>query len=241
MESGITGGLFFRFHLSAFKPMVLILKGGNPDDVSLTIVPRIEMEKAAVEAGAWPCLTLSFSREWLEASFDAFEGEVLSAKTSSVLARLFLKLVHELGQMDDESMRSIEQQLFKTVVARNSEVGVQPWLNEARSLLHSQFAEQPSLSRIASTVGVHPVHLAREFRKHYGSSVGEYVRKLRIDFACQQLLASDDPPVKIATAAGFVDQSHFSRTFKRFLGTTPGKYRAAVKSSRMSVLPFVSD
>jgi AraC-like DNA-binding protein len=148
----------------------------------------------------------------------------------NLLAELFLQMYRKFSQMDPGSLEMLQNALLGTS-APDSDRRDRPWLEQARAILHEEFAEQPTLSLIAAKVGVHPVHLAREFRQRYGSSVGEYVRKLRVEFACHQLLASDDPPVKIATAAGFVDQSHFSRTFKRFLGTTPGKYRAALRSA----------
>ena len=71
--------------------------------------------------------------------------------------------------------------------------------------------------------------LAREFRRRFGCSIGDYVRRLRIEFACRELAISDVPLYEIAFAAGFSDHSHFARTFKRATGMTPGAYRAASK------------
>ena len=73
---------------------------------------------------------------------------------------------------------------------------------------------------------MHPVHLAREFRRFQRCTIGEYIRQLRIERACRQLHASDEPLATIASAVGFSDQSHFSRTFKRLIGMTPAGYRA---------------
>jgi AraC-like DNA-binding protein len=152
-----------------------------------------------------------------------------AAENRSVLAELFLQAYQKFSQMNDASLLAIERPLLRLGAANQAEIGVRAWLEAARKILESEFCDQPKLPEIAARVGVHPVHLAREFRKQYGSSVGEYLRKVRIEFACHRLLSSDDPPVKIATAAGFVDQSHFSRTFKRLIGTTPGRYRALLK------------
>jgi AraC family transcriptional regulator len=102
---------------------------------------------------------------------------------------------------------------------------VPTWIEEARDLLHDRFNEPLRLRDVAADVGVHPIHLARHFRRHLGCGVGEYLRRLRVDFACRQLSAgaalSD-----IAFEAGFVDQSHLTRVFKRIVGCTPGEYRA---------------
>jgi AraC-like DNA-binding protein len=85
---------------------------------------------------------------------------------------------------------------------------------------------------VAESIGIHPVHLAREFRKHYHCTVGEYLRRLRIEHASRKLIESDSSLVDISEAAGFADQSHFGRTFKRLMGITPNGYRALFSSAK---------
>jgi AraC family transcriptional regulator len=104
------------------------------------------------------------------------------------------------------------------------------WLRHAHELIKSRFLEHLPLGDIARTVGVHPVTLAREFRHHYNSTIGDMVRRERISFACRQLLKSEESLTNIAIAAGFYDQSHFAKTFKRLIGTTPALYRASFRS-----------
>jgi len=103
------------------------------------------------------------------------------------------------------------------------------WLKQARDLIHDHFADALSLHDIAQSVGIHPVHLARVFRRHYGSTVGEYLRHLRIEYAGQQMVHSNSTLVEIAQAAGFSDQSQFSKTFKRATGLTPAQFRAQAR------------
>jgi AraC family transcriptional regulator len=104
------------------------------------------------------------------------------------------------------------------------------WLSQAKEFLHAQFSETFTLESIAEAVGVHPVYLAREFRRHFDCTISEYVRRLRVECACRELTATDAPIVEIATANGFYDQSHFSRTFKRCTGLTPAEFRAAFRA-----------
>lgn len=144
------------------------------------------------------------------------------------LPELFLKMYYKFREMDDESLRKLEQALLEDRSVNTPGRRFPQWLERVRNILEQRFAEPFKLSEIAAEVGVHPVHLAREFRKHYGSSVGEYLRRLRIEYACRELLGSNVAVTNIAFAAGFADQSHFSRTFKRLCGTTPGKYRASL-------------
>jgi len=103
-------------------------------------------------------------------------------------------------------------------------------VEQTRELLHSHFSESLTLDGIARSVGTHPVHLARMFRRYHHCTIGEYLRKLRIEFACREISATDSPLALIASRIGFYDQSHFSRTFKRMIGITPGQYRAAFRS-----------
>jgi AraC family transcriptional regulator len=100
-------------------------------------------------------------------------------------------------------------------------------VNQAREFLDAAFAESLSLADIARAVELHPVYLARIFRRTYGCSVGEYLRRRRVRYVCSQLAASDKILSEIATEAGFCDQAHFTRTFHRATGLTPGQYRTA--------------
>ena len=103
------------------------------------------------------------------------------------------------------------------------------WLGDAVDLLRARAPETASLSELADAVGVHPVHLARSFRARFGVSVGEYARTLRLEWAAQRLAHEDAPLAEIAAGAGFADQSHFTRAFRRHAGTTPGRYRALLR------------
>lgn len=105
------------------------------------------------------------------------------------------------------------------------------WLQQVKDQLHVRFAENLALSELALIAGVHPVHLAQSFRKTYQCTVGEYVRNLRIEYACGELLTTAKPIVEIALAAGFCDQSHFTRTFKRAVGAAPAQYREALRAT----------
>jgi AraC family transcriptional regulator len=79
---------------------------------------------------------------------------------------------------------------------------------------------------VAAEVGVHRVHLAREFRKYNGLTVGEDLRRVRVTFACQQFLNTRDPPAKIACAAGFTIRI-ISFAYLSEYSTTPGRFPAS--------------
>jgi AraC family transcriptional regulator len=63
------------------------------------------------------------------------------------------------------------------------------------------------------------------FRRFHGCTVGEYVRRLRLEYALRELCSSAKPLAQIAAEAGFSDQSYFCRAFKLSTGMSPGRYR----------------
>jgi AraC family transcriptional regulator len=101
------------------------------------------------------------------------------------------------------------------------------WLRNAEDLLHAEFRAPPALSELATRVGVHPVHLSRVFRARHGCTVGDYIRRIRIECASDALVMSERSVAEIAYETGFTDQSHFTKAFRRVTLTTPAKFRAA--------------
>jgi AraC family transcriptional regulator len=147
------------------------------------------------------------------------------------LAWLYMRLYKEFHQNDAASMLAIEGLVLEMLAAVSRkqivpELKPPCWLQQVREMLHACFLDGLNLSSISQRVGVHPVHLCREFRRHYHSTVGEYIRKLRIEFACQLMSNPDLSLGEIAAAAGFADQSHFARTFKRLVGMPPAAFRS---------------
>jgi AraC family transcriptional regulator len=108
--------------------------------------------------------------------------------------------------------------------------GAPLWLSQVKALLHDSFREPLSLNQVAQAAGVHPSHVAREFHRAYGVTIGEYVRKLRVESIAQQLVYSRKDTaslVDLALGAGFSSQAHMSTVFKRVMGMTPIEYRKA--------------
>jgi AraC family transcriptional regulator len=83
-----------------------------------------------------------------------------------------------------------------------------------------------SLADLAGVAGLSRMHFAAQFRRSTGLRLHEYVQGRRIDYARQLLASSDLSVVEIALSAGFANQAHFSRVFKRFTGATPSAWRA---------------
>lgn len=78
---------------------------------------------------------------------------------------------------------------------------------------------------VAAALGVHPVHLARVFRKAWGCSPGDLLRWRRVEQAGALLRRPELSMAEVALAVGFADQSHMVRAFQARYGMTPGHYR----------------
>ena len=104
------------------------------------------------------------------------------------------------------------------------------WLQQAKAMIHDCFRETLTIEMLATAVNVHPVHLARTFRACYGVTIGAYVRQLRLNWAIAQITQSQKSLAIIADQAGFSDQSHLTRLFKRHKGVTPRQYRQQIKA-----------
>jgi len=223
---------------------VLVLKGGLTDGVTgagVTKGPSTLLFEAAHQPHTYTasprgatCLIVDMDAAWIGRA--QAHAPVLVAD-ASFRSGLLLHLAHRLYgefRLRDEVSRLAIESLALGVMAeasrRMASAGrtVPLWLQAALAFIARHFASPLSLTGVARHVGVHPVHLARTFRSVYRTSFASYVRELRIDFACEQL-AGHASLSDIAAAAGFYDQSHFSRCFKRHVGVTPAAYRASLR------------
>lgn len=105
------------------------------------------------------------------------------------------------------------------------------WVNELKELIQDQTDTNLALSlkELSESLDVNPAYLSREFSKYFDNlSFGEYMRKLRIEKAIELLQTSRHTLVEIAYLAGFSDQSHFTRIFKKHTGQNPSDFRKSL-------------
>jgi AraC family transcriptional regulator len=148
---------------------------------------------------------------------------------SGPLVALMVRLFDEFEQPDVSSSLIIEGltlELLGLCVRENRRDATTPrWLRRVRDQLTEQCTASFTLANLAADAGVQPGYLASAFRRHFGCTVGAFVRRERVGLACQQLTNSNTPLADIALRTGFADQSHFTRTFKQQIGLTPSAYR----------------
>ncbi len=98
-----------------------------------------------------------------------------------------------------------------------------------RDLLDAHLPEALTLAEAAETLGAHPAYLVRCFGSRFGLPPHRYLTGRRVDHA-RRLLLTGAPAADVAASAGFTDQAHLTRHFKRYLGTTPARYSSTVKT-----------
>ncbi len=94
----------------------------------------------------------------------------------------------------------------------------------ARDYLHAHMEQDLGLDELAWASGVDRFRLSRAFKAAFGIAPHAYLVQLRLARA-RQLLASGQPPARVAMTLGFADQSHMGRWFRRAYGLTPAHYR----------------
>lgn len=233
-------------HVHSHARFVLVLQGSLTEirgDDSATYGPSALLFRRAEEPHAYlvsragaTCLIVDVEPAWLGR---AREHAPVLARSAAFRGGFIVHLAHRLhGEFrlrDEVSRLAIESIALGVLaeasrrVARATERPAPAWLRQARALVERHFAEPLPLSTVAAHVGVHPVHLARTFRRIYQTTFAGYVRQVRIEFARREL-AGSTALSEIAVAAGFCDQSHFSRSFKQYTGLTPAEYRLALQT-----------
>jgi AraC family transcriptional regulator len=141
------------------------------------------------------------------------------------------RVLLELDRNDGLSSMAIDALLVGMLVrvsrtdGRHRERRIPRWFTLVRERLHDEFRSPPSIAGLAVTAGVSPTHLCHAFRALMGSTIGEYMRMVRATWAAEQLRMTDQSISAIAAAAGYSDQSHFTREARRLLGARPSELR----------------
>ncbi|MGV1795095.1 helix-turn-helix domain-containing protein [Rhizobium sp. A37_96] len=104
--------------------------------------------------------------------------------------------------------------------------GLAPWQKKrAKELIESRLDGALELEDLARECGLSKRHFCRAFRQSTGQSPHEWFQLRRIDRAKDLLLDRDKSLAEVGILSGFSDQSHFTRVFMQYVGTTPGVWR----------------
>jgi len=99
------------------------------------------------------------------------------------------------------------------------------WVRQVKELIHDRWRETLSLKVLAAAAGVHPVTVSKNFPRYFSCSVGEYMRRVKVEKSLQLMKQKNTTLTEIALQCGFADQSHFIRTFKAATGFLPKEFK----------------
>ncbi len=149
---------------------------------------------------------------------------------STEVAGATSRYLHRLRRTDDPATETID--FLAALSPKSTELSSKAtpdWLD----LVSEQIQDQPevnySVQDLASSMGVHPVYMARAFRKYFSCGVKEYIHRNRLRNIISTLTDTKLPLVEVALESGYADQSHMSRFFKQATGMSPGAFRAMVQ------------
>jgi AraC-like DNA-binding protein len=99
------------------------------------------------------------------------------------------------------------------------------YIERAVLYLNKRIDQKLNVEELAGSLGLSPEHVCRIFHKEIGMSPLQYMTRLKIDAASQQLIRTNNTLEQIAEDLGYADQFHFSHTFKKYTGISPTNYR----------------
>lgn len=235
-----------HWHQSAFFCLVTdgavreVCRGGSMDrrSGSLLFHPPAETHADTWGPGGGACCNIE-----LDASWDERLGEHLPAlsRLPEMVGGATVRWANALRAVVAEPpdpVQALEAEgLMLLLIAEATRMGerldrraVPGWVKKARDHLHDAYRSGISIDAMAQAARVHPVHLARVFRRTYGVSIGRYVAMLRVEEAARLLRGSDRRVSEIAHALGFADHSHLTRTMRKLLGRTPRDFRVTPRA-----------
>lgn len=146
------------------------------------------------------------------------------------------KAIHEMaGQPHTQTQLKLESMLMlvlSSIVTQyaslpegklNSLCGSKARMRDVKEYLEVNFAKNISLTELAEVAGLSPYHMTRTFSQEFGMPPHAYQTQLRVQHA-RDLLLAGSPVADAALTAGFFDQSHFTRHFRRIIGVPPRQY-----------------
>jgi len=200
--------------------------------MSCTFAPASQTSIAHVSDDGWRILVVALCEPWALDAVRHLDSRTSSSSGGGWTHKLCERLALEFAASDSAAGVAIEGLIVQmTAEILRSQRGARErrpqWLDAVRAIIDVRFRTSIKLLELAKAAGVHPAHLSKTFTRAFGCTIGEYVRDRRVEFARIQMESPALTLSEIAFAAGFADQSHFSKTFKRVVGTSPSEYRQA--------------
>ena len=179
---------------------------------------------------------IELKKKWLQ-NLNLSLGDLTGSMNiqNTDLKLLLYKIFKETKINDETAPLSIESLVLQVLgqMLQDTEMSLKKnpiWVTKIIEILNETFSEKLTLTGLSNSLGIHPAHLSRDFPKHFQCTLGNYIRKLKIQKSLSLLSKKTISLSDITFECGFADQSHFNRCFKDIMGVTPFAYRKLILS-----------
>ncbi len=224
VASGVNVGMKERKRYMVDESVLLIINPGEVHTGSSFNKANLEYEAIYPDVSALTYIATHLELSRVRAEYS---GNHIISKPRVTL--YFKRLFASIANCDptlacDSLLCDFLGELFST---ENCEPLLKPEnvrLKKAQSFLKDHYAESDvSLAQLSRYVGVSPFYLVRLFKRYAGQTPFEFLLNYRVERA-KSLLSREVSLTQVGLDAGFYDQSHFIKSFKRITGVTPGAY-----------------
>jgi AraC family transcriptional regulator len=228
------------FHYHDHAQLYLILNGGSIEKRKNSVSEKMAGSLLFYHAGEThqnirqgdnaKSLNVEIEMDFLERT-GLYESQIARAvQTSPDLKFALLRVYQELRVSDDYTAVSIEMLLHGLLHGARQlrDRALWPaWVKIVHELLHERWSETVGLKELAAASGVNPITISKHFPRYFNCTLGQYVRKLRVEKALFLIKTTKQSLTETAFECGFADQSHFIRSFKELTGFLPSTYRGS--------------
>jgi AraC-like DNA-binding protein len=161
----------------------------------------------------------------------AFRSRVLDYLVKPVSRHEFQRPLQALRQMSDISAGQHRRKPLDCLAMMPPEVPHRTRVDDVALMpaiyfVKQKFREKIRSEDVAKACGMSTFRFSRAFHEGFGLTFQDYVLRYRILEACRLLRHPDSNITEVAYSVGFNDASYFSRSFRRFIGTSPSAYNA---------------
>ncbi|MFT4012820.1 MAG: helix-turn-helix domain-containing protein [Paracoccus sp. (in: a-proteobacteria)] len=253
LVNATSGTFYIGDHVGTFEPGQLIMTGPNlPQNWVSDIQPGeivpvrsmvIQFPESFIEEACAAMPEMQALRPLLDRSR---RGILFDDPTSARIRPLIERLIEAQGirrlalfweildiLVDARQHEVLASLSFELDIARINDGGI----NRALTYLREHLTEQIEEAELAAMVGQSQSAFSRAFKRHTGTTLVRYRNQLRVDLACQILIAEPDSKVaEICYQVGFSNLSNFNRHFLRLKGISPSQFRAIFAAQKAAVI-----
>lgn len=248
-----SGTFYIGDFVGRFDPGQLIMTGPNlpqnwiseiePEEIVPTRSLVIQFPEAFIEEASTCMSEMAPVRSLLERSR---RGILFDDETSNSVQPLIERLIEAQGltrlalfwEILDLLVKAPSPEVLASLsyeldLAGTGESGI----NRALSHLRQHLTAQVDEIDLAEIVGQSPSTFSRAFKRHTGTTLVRYRNQLKIDLACQMLLADQDVKVaEVCYDVGFSNLSNFNRHFLKLKGMSPSRFRTIFAAQKAAVM-----